>query len=167
LLLARNKYAVNSGKEELTINIHSRQKKQNATTGRLQRGLMVIIILGAFLLGILLTAQYAKIASASFKVVQLKQEIASLETANQRLYLRTLQLQSLERIEELAVAKLGMVYAEPREKQQLAILTSPSTGLVEAETSGIQGKSNVILVEQQGRQLNPVIQAISQIINFR
>jgi cell division protein FtsB len=162
-LLLAQKYAVGREKEQITLNIPRRQKTNKVATDRLQQGLMVLIIMGAFFLGILLTAQYAKIAAVGFEVYQLKQEIASLETANQRLFLRTLQLQSLERIEEQAVAKLGMVYAEPREKQQLAILTNTAEG----ETGGIQGKLNVILVEQQGRQLNPVIQAISQIINFR
>jgi len=166
-LLLAQKYAVRSEKEEITKHIPRRQKAKKVATGRLQQGLMVVTILGAFFLGILLTAQYAKIASVEFESLQLKQEIASLETANQRLFLRTLQLQSLERIEEQAVAKLGMVYAEPREKQQLAILMNTAANLIEGETGGTQGKLNVILVEQQGRQLNPVIQAISQIINFR
>ncbi len=126
---------------------------------------VVSSILLAFSLGIFLTAQYAKIAAAGFAINQLKAEIASLETTNQRLHLAILQKQSLERVEYLAINKLGMVYAEPAERQQLAIhRDNPTTQPWFLAQS--QSTENVILIEQHGRQMNPVIQAISQVIRL-
>lgn len=161
MILAQEKYA-----EKQNLNNDTKAitpKKGKAPNNNLVKVVLVGSIIGVFCLGVLLTAQYARIASVGFQMVQLKQEIAVLETNNERLYLRTLQLQSLDRIEELAVTKLGMIYAEASEKQQLAVINDFTT--VNSGYSGeTAGRQNIILVEQQGRQLNPIIQAISQII---
>lgn len=163
MILAQEKYAVNHIKEEKKKGF---VKKQKPAKNVLVKTLVIGIIFSIFFLGILLTAQYAKIASTGFEVLQLKQEIASLETANERLYLQALQLRSLNRIEEIAVTKLGMIYAEPSEKQQLAV--AYNNKMTELEYAAEKKANfNVILVEQNGRQLNPIIQAISQIIKLR
>lgn len=61
-----------------------------------------------FVLGLLLASQAATITNKGYEVVQLKKEISSLKTANERLKLEIAQMDSLERIEAIALADLGM-----------------------------------------------------------
>lgn len=165
MVLAQRKIAdnyINSLPKKRNTIDKGKKVKSSKKAGKL---LAVSIILLVFSLGIVLTIQYAKIATASFQVVKLKEEIAALETANQRTYLELLQFQSLDRIEQLATTQLGMVYAQPMEKQLLAVnkeLSSEPWYVTENYRI-----DNTILIEQEGKHLNPIIQAISQIIKVK
>ncbi|MGI6553212.1 MAG: hypothetical protein ACOX37_09455 [Bacillota bacterium] len=57
-----------------------------------------------FVLGLLLTSQAAIITNKGYEVVRLKQEISSLQTANERLKLEIAQMDSLERIESNCIS---------------------------------------------------------------
>jgi len=60
------------------------------------------------LLGILIASRYAAVARIGYEITELKAEVAGLERENERLRLDIAQLRSVDRIEEIAVAQLGM-----------------------------------------------------------
>ncbi|MDW7675821.1 MAG: cell division protein FtsL [Bacillota bacterium] len=163
MILAQEKYAVNHSKQIKGVSTN----KQKQVKRPIIKYVLVGLVLCAFSLGILLTAQYAKIAAAGFEIIQLKQDIAALETSNERLYLELLQKQSLNRIEAIATAELGMIYLNPSEKQQLALAHNTDQDFQPWFIEEKYANTNMILVEQNVTKINPIIQAITQVIGLR
>ncbi|MGF7185072.1 cell division protein FtsL [Desulfitispora alkaliphila] len=128
------------------------------------RALTIFLVLLGFAVGIGLTAQYAKITSAGYEVLKLKDEIAQLETSNQRLHLQIAQLQSLERVESIAVNELGMVPADRKDYKFLASNSSNNYDVGNMTTKGSESTPKTTIVfEKERYELNPFIQVIAQI----
>lgn len=81
-------------------------------------------------LALALTARYAAIAKINFEISRLDKDLAELRAENERLEIQISRLTSLERIEEIAMNKLGM--KKPQEIRTLACDRSPSAGQVAA-----------------------------------
>lgn len=67
------------------------------------------IFLVAFLLGLGLTWRYVQVTATGYEIVRMKKELKAVADQNQELQMRIENLQSLQRIETVAVTKLGMI----------------------------------------------------------
>lgn len=68
----------------------------------------VLIVMAFFIMGLALAARYAQITTAGYKINNLKKQVSSLQDENDQLDVQVKKLESLDRIETIAVGKLGM-----------------------------------------------------------
>lgn len=87
------------------------------------------IILLAFFMGLGLTWRYAQVTATGYEIVRMKKELKAMELENQQLLMKMENLQSLERIESVAVNKLGMVKPDPEAGVQFVAIESIKTGV--------------------------------------
>ncbi|WP_192868107.1 cell division protein FtsL [Calderihabitans maritimus] len=97
-----------------------RSNQLAVATSNYVRTAAIGLILVGFIIGLLLTYEYARLAATGYKITRVKQEIAALQSANEKLQLEIAKLKSLERIEIIATTKLGM--EKPRDKVQLVFI---------------------------------------------
>lgn len=71
--------------------------------------LYVVTVVSLFCGGLYFCSLVMGVATKGYEITKLKEEISALETANERLRLEIAELDSLERIEMLALNELGMV----------------------------------------------------------
>jgi len=71
-------------------------------------GLAVIVLI--FILGMTFVAKHVWINFLGFQISELKNEIINIETNNEKIKLKIASIGSLEKVEEIAVQELGMVY---------------------------------------------------------
>lgn len=84
-------------------------KKAVKKTSRAKRKLCILGAIAAlFTFGVYYTSLSAVIASKGYELEQLKSEISRLETSNERMELTLASMSSLDKVEEIAVEKLGM-----------------------------------------------------------
>lgn len=109
MLLAKEKYSYH-GLEDQASNpkkiVRIRKRKKFKLKPAFVISCTVAIV---FALGVLLAAQYAKIATTGYKIVSMKKSLAELQLENEHLQSQYNQLQSLDRVEKIATTKLGMV----------------------------------------------------------
>jgi cell division protein FtsL len=96
------------------------ERKAKVRMHRKSRGALDTIICASLLvlLALALTARYAAITRASFEISKLDRELSSVRAENERLQIQIARLTSLERIEEIAMNRLGM--EKPGEVRTLA-----------------------------------------------
>lgn len=85
------------------------------------------VLLLAFLTFLLLTTRYAQITATGYEIVNVKKQLKALEAENQNLEMKIAQLQSLERIEAVAIGKLGMIKPDSTEGVQFVAVESKGT----------------------------------------
>jgi cell division protein FtsL len=113
----------------------------------------------AFLLGILLAAQYARLATAGYNIVNKKKELGQLKTVNERLQSEYNQLQSLDRVEKIATTKLGMV--TPNTEGFIYVpVESKSSSPSEAKTA----KGNINSVSREESKPQDTIAKVSDFV---
>ncbi|HEX3032089.1 MAG TPA: cell division protein FtsL [Bacillota bacterium] len=109
MILAREKYDYQSWEapSQQPRKPANRQaaKKQSSKARRVY----LVVVAMAFLLGILIAAQYTRLAVAGYQLDKQEKQLALLEKENQNLAMQVNQLKSLNRIEQIATGKLGMV----------------------------------------------------------
>lgn len=88
------------------------------------RALYAGIILLAFFLGLGLTWRYAQVTTTGYEIVRMKKDLKAMELENQQLQMQMKNLQSLQRIETVAVNKLGMVKPDPEAGVQFVAIES-------------------------------------------
>ncbi|MDA8213466.1 MAG: cell division protein FtsL [Clostridia bacterium] len=140
MILAKEKHDYRSWevpKEAPQKKVRQAPKKQK----KAQKGYLLIVIL-AFILGIVIAARYTQAAVVGYQLNKLNGELALLEKENQQLNVALNQLKSLDRIEKIATTKLGMV--SPQEVQFVAIQTRSG--------NSFPGSINAGEREQDGRQ---------------
>jgi len=76
---------------------------------RFYKLLYVVTVVSLFCCGLYICSLAMAVATKGYEINKLKEEIGGLETANARLRLEIAQLNSLERIEKIALEELGMV----------------------------------------------------------
>jgi len=123
-----------------------------------------------FVLGLLLTSQAAIITNKGYEVVRLKQEISSLQTANERLKLEIAQMDSLERIETIALADLGMEKPSaddylllPLEEQEEILLAQGRWEKDITPAEGLEQESPSILHRLASAIIHPIMADRSQL----
>ncbi|HBC93416.1 MAG TPA: hypothetical protein DCZ10_11125 [Pelotomaculum sp.] len=98
--------------------------KKNRRLKRSSRGprfLLIGMILLGFTLGIMITYFQARVFKLGYQISSLQQELAVLRVENHDLDERVQQLASLDRVETLAVNKLGMVKPDSSNVLMLAV----------------------------------------------
>lgn len=76
---------------------------------RFYKFLYVVTVISLFCCGLYICSLAMAVATKGYEIARLKSEVSELETANARLRLEIAQLNSLERIEMIALHELGMV----------------------------------------------------------
>jgi len=84
-----------------------RRNSRNTTTAK-NRLCVIGAIAVFFAFGVYYTSLSAAIASKGYQLEQLKSDISRLETSNERLELTLASMSSLDKVEKIAVEKLGM-----------------------------------------------------------
>lgn len=117
------------------------------------------MVLFGFALGILITYFHAKMFTIGYQISSLQQELAVLRVENHDLDERVQQLASLDRVEKLAVNKLGMVKPDNSNILLLALdtRTQQPTGTGEKDgtaVSPLAGDSGSLLVRAFNELVN-------------
>ncbi len=90
------------------------------TAGRPAESLLLcVFILLLIAISIGLIAQYSQVVALNYQIQQVDQQIAQLQKENERLALDVRSMNSLERLESIAVHELGLQY--PEQKQWLRL----------------------------------------------
>lgn len=100
------------------------------------------IFLVAFLLGLGLTLRYVQVTATGYKIVQMKKDLKALEGENQGLQMKIDNLQSLDRIEAVAVNKLGMVKPDAEAGVQFVAIESNKGVSAQPVAAGQNGTIN-------------------------
>jgi cell division protein FtsL len=84
------------------------KKKLHKENRSVPAGRYVIIIIAVVLVNVLLICRHNIILQRGYELNRLQSELTAMQTENERLSLSIGQLESLDRIEEIAVSRLGM-----------------------------------------------------------
>lgn len=120
-------------------------------------------IFALFITGVVIASYYAQVAAVGYKIGQLQNELAQLQAEQEDLESHASQLMSLQRVEAIATAKLGMVKPNPKEVVLVAALPEnppPPTNLL--PDAPVQGKDKL---PQPGESKSPVIGAFVDIVS--
>lgn len=138
-------------------------KKNRRFKGAASKGsrvLLVGMILLSFTLGIMVTYFQARVCKLGYQITDLQKELALLRVENHDLDEQIQQLASLERVETLAVNKLGMVKPDSSNILMLTVEngTEPPSGddTVSSEVAGapLAGDSGSLLVRAFNELVN-------------
>jgi cell division protein FtsL len=99
---------------------------------------MVLFVVLAFVTGLALTSRVALYFYKGYEIAELNREIEALQTGNARLKLEIEQLCSLNRVEDLAINKLGMVKPSAEDIELLPV----EKNLALASNNGITNDGN-------------------------
>ncbi|HHU33158.1 MAG TPA: hypothetical protein GXZ50_10955 [Clostridia bacterium] len=99
---------------------------------------MAFLVILAFVTGLALTSRVAVYFYRGYEITKLNREIEALQTDNERLKLEIEQLCSLNRVEDLAINKLGMVKPSAEDIELLPV----EKNLALASNNGITNDGN-------------------------
>ena len=114
-----------------------RKEKKKAHNLRHDRIWVSGVVMLCFCMAICFTALEAKIASCDYQINNLKGQINSVENQRDRLALEIEDLKSLSRVEEYAIANLGMIYPDSND-----ITYMDFSGISYADNSSVAGVSD-------------------------
>lgn len=103
--------------------------KNERRSGSVSRGPRLVLtglVLAIFLVGVSITYYYSQVFSLGYKIGRLEKELAYLRVENYSLDGEIRRLSSLERVESLAILKLGMV--KPDGNDVLVVAVSDTAG---------------------------------------
>ena len=100
----------------------------------------------AFVYAVILVYLCIKGASLGYQIVSLEKEIGAMETANKRMEYRIAQVNSLDRIESLAVTQLGMI------KPQQAVAVAAIKTVPEVE----EGNQTIPTLQAERKPLDKI-----------
>ncbi len=149
---------------------HESYEQQPAPTRRTKRQpkrkfgvktLVVGVVLSGFIFGMVLTFYHLYSVRLGYQVVALQNEIATMKKENAYLELEVARLKSLDRIEQVATTRLGMV--KPQDVEMLRVAHGqPGISTKGAATpAGSQVASNS---DQPAKQRHPLIEAAVQAV---
>ncbi len=118
---------------------------------------IVGVILFGFAFGLFYIYKHSQVAAIGYQIESTKQSIAALQRENKRLELMVAELQSPERVEEIARSKLGM--KEPADVV-LAALPAEASLLSESE----EAESKEAQLEQDKERANALTRVAEQLI---
>lgn len=127
---------------EKSNNRKPRQRQKTSHTAQLVLGFSLIALI--FLTGISFTWLKAYKAQLNHQLTQTKAEIQALQTANQRMEVEIARLKSLNRIENIAVTKLGMVKNPGIEYLALAAEKPAAKVAAAAPVAGRGGEKGIL-----------------------
>lgn len=158
MILARERF--DYFEQPLQVNQTRRTKKVMRFRGR-TRFLYAGIFLIAFLLGLGLTWRYVQVTATGYEIVRMKKELKAMELENQRLEMQLENLQTLERIESVAINKLGMVKPDPQAGVQFVAIESTEDANPWPSTAGQTGAR--AMAEGNNDAMN-IVKAFTQLV---
>jgi cell division protein FtsL len=123
-----------------------------------------VVVIITMALSFMLTSKSAQIASIGYEIAALKEQVRALDAENQALQNKVAELKSLERIEYVATAKLGMQRPEQAEGVQFVPVEYSKAGSGENVTALASGAEEE-KQPQAGKKRNSLVQSLVQIIN--
>lgn len=137
-----------------------RAKKSNPVKEKL---VITGCVLFAMVVGVMLIATQAMITDRADKIIQIKTEISNLQNGNERLKLEIAELKSLDRIEQIARAELGMVSPEPKNIQYLALSKNEANGQKTADKVQEKKASGTVGVKT-GEKMHPALHSFNKLV---
>lgn len=118
------------------------------------------LVLAGFMVGVLITYYYSQVFALGYQISSLQKELALLRVENHNLEEEVHQLASLERVESLAVNKLGMVKPDSDNVLVVAVAgkTPPAPG-PDLEDGQAAGSSPA------GEEKSRLIRAFTELVN--
>ena len=163
-MILANKQAVGS---DYAYQSYSRKKikEQKQTKVRIIKrpSPLVVVVLGVSLIGLMFltglsyTYLKARIAHLNWQISQGKKDIAAMQVQNEKLKLEIARLKSLERIEKVATAQMGMI--KNPQVEYLAIKSTTETSVPASQTAREISPQNTI-----GTSRDDIFTAISKVI---
>ncbi|MGI6225218.1 MAG: septum formation initiator family protein [Peptococcales bacterium] len=100
-----------------THDLHTTREKKKTSRKpgwllRVTPGIALIVLM--FLTGISFVAQHVWLNFLGFQITEIKKEIIKIQTTNEKLQLKIANFNSLEKIEEVAINQLGMIYPDDK-----------------------------------------------------
>ena len=124
----RRKFASKANSNPVVRKHRTVSPSSGAETGfrYLRESLQLFVLLFLLvIIGIGLINQHGRIIACNYRIHQLKGEMASLEEEKESLLIEVQRLGSLERIEKIALNKLGLKHPD---KKQWLVLSTPANG---------------------------------------
>jgi len=116
------------------------------------------LVLVCFLVGVLITYYFSQVLTLGYQITKLEKELTLLRVENNSLDEEIHKLSSLERVEYLAVNKLGMVKPANNNIMVLAVAGRPQT--VDAASVNTQVADN----SSAGPEKNRLIRAFTELV---
>ncbi|NPV26570.1 MAG: septum formation initiator family protein [Firmicutes bacterium] len=149
---------------ELSRNNPTPQRRAKLTHRR-KVGLKVLLVgavLSGFVFGLVLTFYYLYSVRLGYQVVALQNEIASIKKENAYLELEVARLKSLDRIEQVATTRLGMV--KPQEVEMLQVARNQPVSPGKGASTLAANKQAASALEAPTKNRHPLIEAAAQMV---
>lgn len=148
---------------EKSRKVWKRKKVHSSSLPRHERLAMTGLVLLIFILGISVVFFYAQIVNVGYQVSKIKKEINDLDIQTRDMNEDVARFSSLERVEEVATTKLGMI--KPDTNQTILVKANPAqTGPGLMEASGQTGQTMDL---QTGEKSNWIIKALVKLVESR
>lgn len=139
-------------------------KKKSKVKAAPKRPRLAIIglVLAGFLTGVMITVYCSQVITLGYQITRLEKELALLRVENHNLAEEVQNMTSLERVEAIAVGKLGMV--KPDNKNVLVVTMdgiNQQKGANETDSDRGQDAGNNIA----GQEKIPLIRAFTELVN--
>lgn len=116
----------------------SKKVRKSRLTSRGPWLAMISMVFILFLVGVLITCYYSSVFALGYKIHKLQQELSVLRVEKHDLEAEIKRLSSLERVEAIAVKRLGMVKPD---SSNIMLLTVAGQGSQDGERAASEGES--------------------------
>lgn len=127
------------------------------------RTFAVIVVMTFFLMGLGLAARYAQLTTAGYKINNLKKQVSSLQNENDQLDLQVKKMESLNRIETIAVDKLGM--QKPNAQEGVQFLAIDPAENSKSKGNNTQLARNEQTTKSKAQKKTGLLQAFANLID--
>lgn len=125
-----------------------------------QKFALICLVVAGFLLAALVIFYYAQVAALGYQISRMEEDLARLRVEKDSLDAEVQKLASLDRIELVAVNKLGMVKPDGQ-NVLLVTIDSPKT----VTTTASSGQAADVAEKKPGSARNQLIQAFTDLVN--
>ncbi|HOV79791.1 MAG TPA: cell division protein FtsL [Bacillota bacterium] len=135
----------------------ARRNRPVPAGGRLALTGLVVVF---FLVGIMITYYYSRVLTLGFQISQLEQELTVLRVENHNLDGEIQKLVSLDRVEAIAVHKLGMIKPAGNDVLYVAV-----AGKTPQQPDFAVNEEQIAGISPAGKEENPLIRAFTELVN--
>lgn len=143
--------------------VRKRKKIRSSSLPRHERLAMTSLVLLIFAAGISVVFFYAQIVNAGYQVNKIKKEINELDIQTRDMREDVARFSSLERVEEVATTKLGMI--KPDGNQMILVKTNPAQA--DQDLTEASGQTGETADSQTGERSNWIIKALVNLVESR
>jgi cell division protein FtsL len=158
LIVAQEK----TGYYKLSEDAPPKKKSKVKAAPKRPRLAIIGLVLAGFLTGVMITVYCSQVITLGYQITRLEKELALLRVENHNLAEEVQKMTSLERVEAIAVGKLGMV--KPDNKNILVVTVdgiNQQKGTNETDSNRGQDTGN----DYAGQEKIPLIRAFTELVN--